>query len=252
MTALLQNKKVHFLDFSDEKIALLKQTVCKGSSDDELQLFLHACVRTGLDPFMKQIYAIKRGNAMTIQTGIDGYRLIAERTENYSPGKEPSYQYDDNKNLISATAYVKKKTSDGTWHEVCATAFYSEYVQKFDGKPSSFWLRMPHNQLAKCAEALALRKAFPANLSGIYTFEEMGQASVIEEPQVEIQDKNELSLENVEMYLNTWGDKKDKFKIFMDELMKERKWDFSKCIESFKKDPAYTESVFNQWLSKKS
>lgn len=162
-----------------EKIKLLKNTICRGTNDNELQLFLHACQRTGLDPFMKQIHAVKRGDIMTIQTGIDGFRLIAERTGNYSPGREPTFVYDKDGELCSSTAYVKKRTLDGTWHEVAATAFFSEYCQKTrDGNPTRFWKEMKHNQLAKCAEALALRKAFPADLSGLYTQEEMQQADI--------------------------------------------------------------------------
>lgn len=169
----------------DEQIALIKRTVARGASDDELKLFLHACTRTGLDPLMKQIYAVKRWDAnvkretMAIQTGIDGLRLVAERTGRYAPGREPSYTYLDEEQQIlrSATAYIKKMTGDGTWHEVAATARHEEYVQtKQDGTPTRFWQRMPHVMLAKVAEALALRRAFPMELSGIYSTEEMTQA----------------------------------------------------------------------------
>ncbi len=162
--------------YTQEQIQLLKNTICKGISDNDFMIFSHICKRTGLDPFARQIYAVPRKGTMTIQTGIDGYRLIAERTGKYAPGKEPSHTYDTNGKLLSATAYVKKQTADGTWHEVSATAFYSEYVQVYNGVPSQFWSKMPHGQLAKCAEALALRRAFPQEMSGIYTSEEMQQA----------------------------------------------------------------------------
>jgi len=171
----------------EKKKQLLKDVFFKGASDEEFQLFAHACESSGLNPFMRQIYPVKRWDAnlkreaMTIQTGIDGYRLIAERTGCYSPGKDPSYAYNKEGDLISSTAYVKKMTKDSTWHEIAATAFYEEYCQKTkDGIPTSMWKKMPHNQLAKCAEALALRKAFPAELSGIYTKEEMEQSEVVE------------------------------------------------------------------------
>jgi phage recombination protein Bet len=187
-------------NYNAEQIQLLKDTVCKGASDNDLAIFGHICKRTGLDPFAKQIYAVMRKDnklnrhVMTVQTGIDGYRLIAERTGKYSPGREPTYAYDANGKVLSSTAYIKKQTIDGTWHEVCATAFYSEYVQtNFSGVPTSFWLKMPHSQLAKCAEALALRKAFPMELSGIYTADEMAQANsqVLPEnlPEAEIQEQ---------------------------------------------------------------
>jgi phage recombination protein Bet len=155
---------------------LLRNTLCKDLTTDEFDLFIHMCKHTRLDPILKQIYAIKRGGKMTTQTSIDGFRLVAERTGKYSPGREATYSYDGQGKLVSATAYIKKMTDDGTWHEVSATAFWEEYVQSYNGKPAQFWLKMPHVMLTKCAESGALRKAFPADLSGLYTKEEMGQA----------------------------------------------------------------------------
>jgi phage recombination protein Bet len=169
------------IDFSPEKVELLKRTICRGATNDELELFIHACRRTGLDPFMKQIHAVKRWQdgreVMAIQTGIDGYRLIADRSDRYVPGREPTFAYDDEGRVLSATAHVKKRASDGTWHEISATAHYDEYVgRKKGGEPNKMWAEKPHIMLAKCAEALALRRAFPAELSGVYTSEEMDQA----------------------------------------------------------------------------
>ncbi|GAG01287.1 unnamed protein product [marine sediment metagenome] len=164
------------------KLELIKRTICRSATDDELQLFVHACKRTGLDPFMRQIFAVKRWDSsmkrevMTIQTGIDGYRLIADRTGRYAPGRDTEFGYDDKGNLQWSKAYVKKMTPDGQWHEISATAFWSEYVQTTrEGKPTAFWMKKGHIMLSKCAEALALRKTFPAELSGIYTKEEMAQ-----------------------------------------------------------------------------
>src|SRR5258705_8668937 len=171
---------ISLCDFNEDKLKLLKDTVCKGATDNELQLFLHVCIKTGLDPFMKQIYSIPRGGQRTIQTSIDGFRLIAERTCKYSPGKEPSYIYDSNGKLVSSTATVKKMTPDGTWHDISATAFNEEY----NGR-NTFWNKMPHLMLAKCAECLALRRAFPAEMSGVYSDDEMAQAKKPDEIKTE-------------------------------------------------------------------
>lgn len=174
--------------FNQEQIDILKNSICKGLSNDELQIFIMACQKTQLDPFMRQIYAVKRYDSrlgkevMTIQTGIDGYRLIAERTGCYAPGSKPTFEYDDQGAIIAATAYVKKLTQDGTWHIVDTEAYMDEYCQTYfdkktgETKPMGMWKTMPRNQLAKCAEALALRRCFPKEMSGIYTREEMGQA----------------------------------------------------------------------------
>lgn len=192
-----EKKIIHKQDYLDERSQLLIDTICKGASPHEMELFLHVCRKTNLDPFMRQIWPVFRYNkdlrrdAMTIQVGIDGFRTIAERTGKYSPGQEPSYRYDENGNLISATAFVKKMTSDGTWHEVSANALLDEYVaRKKDGNPTSFWENKPHIMLAKCAEALALRRAFPAEMSGIYSEEEMQQA---ENPSTEIISREEYA-----------------------------------------------------------
>lgn len=181
--------------FNSKQIDILKNSICKGVSNEEFEIFLMACVKTQLDPFMRQIYAVKRkakksdgswGETMTIQTGIDGYRLIAERTGCYAPGPEPTYVHNVEGNLTSATAYIKKQTKDGTWHTVSASAYLDEYMQtyldKYTGekKPTGMWVNMQRTMLAKCAEAQALRKAFPAEMSGVYTKEEMQQADPVD------------------------------------------------------------------------
>lgn len=162
-----------FGSFTDDQIELIKRTVCKNATDNELKLFLYTCKHAGLDPLLKQIYAIKRGQTITIQTSIDGLRLIAERTGRYSPGPEPKFSYSESDEIVSATAYVNKMTADGTWHQVAATAYFSEYAQAFNGVLTKFWNKMPHVMLSKCAEANSLRKAFPFELAGIYSSEEM-------------------------------------------------------------------------------
>lgn len=191
--------------FTNQQIDILRNSICRGSSDDEFQIFLMACAKTGLDPFMRQIYAVKRkmkkpdgswGDSLSIQTGIDGYRLIAERTGCYAPGPQPSFTYDQYGKIESSTAYIKKMTKDGTWHEISACAYMEEYCQKGrDGQPTGMWGTMPRTMLAKCAEAIALRKAFPAEMSGIYTKEEMMQADVQppEIPRVSVEQVEELS-----------------------------------------------------------
>ncbi len=248
------------VEFTADKIELIKNTICKNSTDEELQLFLHACKRTGLDPFMKQIHAVKRRTmdngtwkeTITIQTGIDGYRLIADRTGRYCPGREPTYTYDKDGRLFSATAYVKKQTSDGTWHEVSASAFYSEYCQKNGkGEPTKFWLQMGHVMLAKVAESLCLRKSFPAELSGIYTQEEMQQS--------EKEDKAlpaELTTQEIAEYITSWvsdrGVKYEDFEEYMKVMIETRKWTWRICRDMFDKNRDYTKGLFDKWLATKN
>ena len=169
------------MEFDTSKLELIKRTVAKGATQDEFELFLHACKRTGLDPLMKQIHAIKRWNVaeqretMAIQTGIDGYRLVADRTGKYAGSDDAVFEEKDGK-PIKATVTVWKMV-EGQRVPFTASARFEEYAQKKkDGSLTSFWVKMSYSQLAKCAESLALRKAFPAELSGVYTHDEMMQA----------------------------------------------------------------------------
>lgn len=191
-------------DWNPQQVATLKQMGLEKAGPADLAVFLHQCQRTGLDPFSRQIYMIgrwtKNGMRYTIQTGIDGYRLIADRADARGGGH---HGYED-------TLWCGE---DGAWRDVwidrkpptaakvcvvrdlqrfSAVALMSEYCQTDkQGKPTPMWQKMPATMLAKCAEALALRKAYPQDLSGIYTTEEMGQASNREQhapaPQINVE-----------------------------------------------------------------
>lgn len=167
--------------FTQTQVAALRQLGLDKAGDPDLAVFFHTCVRTGLDPFRKQIYMIGRWDSRaqreryTIQTGIDGYRVIANRTGVYA-GSDETWQNGSDGRPIAATVTVRKIVA-GVPFDFAATAHWDEYVQTTkDGKPAGLWAKMPHRMLAKCAEALALRKAFPEDLAGIYTDEEMSQA----------------------------------------------------------------------------
>ncbi len=185
--------------WSPERISLIQRTIAPSVTKDEFDMFIERCKQTGLDPIARQIYAISRydkqvgGNKMTIQVSIDGMRLLAERSGKYAGQVGPLWCDEDmqwkevwlsNKPPLAAKVGVIRSDFK---EPLFAVAKYASYVQTGkDNQVFGLWAKMPDLMLAKCAESLALRRAFPAETSGFYTREEMGQADneVIIEAQV--------------------------------------------------------------------
>jgi phage recombination protein Bet len=182
MTTLTVTNEQAFWD--DKQIAALKQVGLDNVPKPELAVFLHYCQRTGLDPFARQIYMIARGGKYTIQASIDGLRIVAQRSNEYA-GQTPVYWCGQDgvwvdvwlassPPVAAKVGVYRKGFTDALW----AIAKYESYAVAYNGKPSGLWAKMPDLMIAKCAEALALRKAFPQDLSGIYTNDEMAQAEI--------------------------------------------------------------------------
>lgn len=188
---------------TEGQMDVLRRTIAHDLTDDEFDLFAAVSRRTGLDPFKRQIWAVKRRtnqrkkddngrwvdnwvDVMQIQTGIDGYRTIAERSGQYGgPASTewcgPDGQWTDV--WLSSTPPAAARVGvlrRGFTHPIYGVAIFAEFVatkgQGDNKEPTGQWKTMPAHMIAKCAEALAIRKAFPDDIAGVYTVEEMGQA----------------------------------------------------------------------------
>lgn len=178
---VVQNSVV---SFNADQMKLLKTTIAKDATNDELALFVNQCQRTGLDPFTRQIYFIKdKSGKVTICTSIDGLRLVAERTGKYEGQTEQEWCGEDG---VWKTVWLSKETPAaariGVWKSgfkspTYAVAVFKEYAGfNYKNELNYMWNKMPANMISKTAEALALRKAFPNDLSGLYATEEVAQA----------------------------------------------------------------------------
>jgi phage recombination protein Bet len=181
-------RRVEGWAFSPEETQLIKSTCApKDVTDSEFKVFLYVAAQRHLNPLLKQIYAVRRKGVITHQTGIDGFRATAARTGVHAGTDDAVFEGQAGDRHFSASVTVWKLVN-GVRCPFTATARWAEYLPE---PPNDFmWKRMPHSQLGKCAEALALRKAFPEDLGGLYTNDEMAQAgpvieaeaSVVEEP----------------------------------------------------------------------
>lgn len=214
---IIENKEIApqdaFGKMTRSQIELLKRTIAKGATDDELRMFIQVCKGANLNPFMKQVHLIPRWDSKegkevrAIQVSIDGFRAIAEESGAYAGNEDPVYSgemevsYTSGKEKTAAKVKVPEKATvtvykivQGQRFAFTATARWTEY---YPGSKMGFqWHSKPYLMLGKCAEALALRKAFPKLLSGMYAAEEMDKGAS-EGSEVEQQQKNFAKLKDM-------------------------------------------------------
>jgi phage recombination protein Bet len=168
------------LEFTPQQSQMIRDTFANGATEKEFQVLMEIAKARRLNPLLRQVHFVKRWDSQrgkeiwSVQVSVDGLRAIAERTGKYDGQDEPEYELNDKGGIVSCKVRVYRKD----WSRpAVGVAYWNEYVQtKKDGSPSRFWVTMPHVMIAKCAEAIAMRKAFPEDMGGLYVDEEMQQA----------------------------------------------------------------------------
>lgn len=172
-----------------EAVQVLKDSILKGASEGEIQGFLAVAKASGLSPLMRQIAAVRRWDSkerrevLTPMVTIDGARLLADRTGVYEGQVGPEWcGLDGVWRDVWLVAEAPSAARVGVLRRgfrgpLWAVAHFAEYASFKDGRPMALWASKPALMLAKCAEALALRKAFPAEMSGLYAAEEFGKSA---------------------------------------------------------------------------
>ncbi|OLT25836.1 hypothetical protein BJF83_22405 [Nocardiopsis sp. CNR-923] len=182
------------VEWSEAQIAALRQMGIEEAPFGEQLVFLHVCQRSGLDPFSRQVYLIGRtdkyapgGKKWTIQVGIDGFRAVARGTGMYRGQIGPEWCGPDGvwTDVWVHDAVPPVAARVGLLHAemdvpVWGVAKFVEFrPQGGSGGDRAFlWRQMPSHMIAKCAEASAIRKAFPQVLGGAYIPEEMDQEAL--------------------------------------------------------------------------
>jgi len=189
---LIKQEERKELSEKDIQLLISANVLPKDIPKEMVAFFMAFCKQTNLNPFKRQVYIVPRfsktkGMTYTIQTGIDGYRAIADRTGLYAGNDDAVYDNEEKPTRATVTVY---KMVHGIRCLFTATARWEQYYPSNE-TAQFIWNKMPHLMLGKCAEALALRKAFPNELSGTYTDEEMQQANTIDiNSQIEEPKKN--------------------------------------------------------------
>jgi len=174
------NEKSDFLQkltFDEATVRAAKAIIARDAPDHIIKLVLYRCSQLGCDPMGRMIYAIERKGVWSLQASIDLFRAVAEASTDYAGQIGPFWCGEDG---VWVDAWLKKTPPVAAKVGVERTGFKNPLfaVARFDeyaaGGP--MWQKMPSTMISKCAEALALRRAFPAKLTGLYTSDEMQQA----------------------------------------------------------------------------
>lgn len=157
-----------------EQRKVIKDTLCPGATDAQVDLFLYDNFRRGVHPMDKKLHFTLRDGRYVAITSIDFMREQAAMTREYA-GYESKFEGTPTQGDFRCIVTVYRMV-DGQRCSWTGTARWTEYYPG-DVKQGFMWRKMPHGQLEKCAEAIALRRAFPhIGIDQLYTRDEMDQA----------------------------------------------------------------------------
>ena len=168
--------------FTQDQKTLIRRIYAPRASEEEFLALISVAERRQLDPFLGQCHFVSRrdqdgGVRWTVQVGIDGLRAIAERTGLYAGQDEPEYEYDRRQQVICCKVRVYRRDISRPFVGI---AHWDEYAQYKGDRLTRMWAEKPLLMLAKCAEALGIRKAFPQDCGDLYTTDELPVAEVLE------------------------------------------------------------------------
>lgn len=206
-----KNDKIVEYECNGEKVklspAIIKNYLVNGNgsvSDQEVVMFLNLCRFQHLNPFLREAYLIKFGNQpATIVTGKEVFTKRARRNKDYRGFEAGIIVADEGGNVENRTGTFKLpgETLVGGWAKVYIDGFTApvesavsldEYIGlKKDGEVNGQWQKKPATMIRKVALVQALREAFPEDFQGMYSQEEVDDASDIVLPSEPIQEAEE-------------------------------------------------------------
>lgn len=211
------------IQFNKDQIELVKRTVAKNSTDDELQMFLYLAQRYGLDPFQKEIWFIKRAKKDAngqydyqnadgiIMTSRDGYLKIAQNDPDYDGIKSfvvkegDHFEIDAMTDQISHKFGMKRGGIIGAWaiayHKKRKPVIAFVDFKEYNDSRSNIWQKYPSAMIQKVAEVFVLKRQFSIN--GLVTQEEIGTSPIDVTPRLEEHQQDRLPAGREENYSQT-------------------------------------------------
>lgn len=187
----------------DELIYTLQTSLYVGAHIDSVRMVLSYCRAAELDVMQKPVHIVPIWDGKlqqmrdVVMPGVGLYRTQASRTGQFAGMSEPEFGPMITESIGGlevtypeyAKVTVKRALTSGVIAEFTAIEYWRENYAVKGGKdksiaPNSMWAKRPRGQIAKCAEAQALRKAFP-ELGSAPTAEEM-EGKTLYQPEVDI------------------------------------------------------------------